>query len=166
MRDIVIFEDGALVIKDGYITDIGFDSEIAEKYTADEVISAENYLVLPGFVDCHTHPVFVHTREDEFAMRLQGYSYMEIAKAGGGILNTIKTTRNASEDLLFDLAKKADRKNDGTRDHYSGSKKWLWPGHRKRIKAIKSYRPSGKRIAYYYCSYISWSTRISGRIQR
>ncbi|HQP84316.1 MAG TPA: imidazolonepropionase [Candidatus Syntrophosphaera thermopropionivorans] len=106
MSDIVIFEDGALAIKDGYIVDIGSDAEIAEKYTADEIISAKNYLVLPGFVDCHTHPVFVHTREDEFALRLQGYSYMQIAKAGGGILNTIKTTRNASEELLFDLAKK------------------------------------------------------------
>ena len=74
MRDIVIFEDGALVIKDVYITDICFDSEIAEKYTADEVISTENYLVRPGFVDCYTHPVCVHTREDDFAMRLQGYS--------------------------------------------------------------------------------------------
>ena len=93
MSDIVIFEDGALAIKDGYIVDIGSDAEIAEKYTADEIISAKNYLVLPGFVDCHTHPVFVHTREDEFALRLQGYSYMQIAKAGGGILNTIKTTR-------------------------------------------------------------------------
>ena len=106
MSDIVIFEDGAIAIKDGYIFDIGSDAEIAEKYTADETISAKNYLVLPGFVDCHTHPVFVHTREDEFALRLQGYSYMQIAKAGGGILNTIKTTRNASEELLFDLAKK------------------------------------------------------------
>lgn len=57
-------------------------------------------------MDCHTHPVFVHTREDEFAMRLQGKSYVEIAKAGGGILSTIQTTRNADEDLLFELAKK------------------------------------------------------------
>ena len=54
----------------------------------------------------HNDGVFVYTREDEFALRLQGYSYMQIAKAGGGILNTIKTTRNASEELLFDLAKK------------------------------------------------------------
>jgi imidazolonepropionase len=106
MRDIAIIEDGAMAIQDGCIKDIATASEIANKYTADEVISAENCLVLPGFVDCHTHPVFVHTREDEFAMRLQGYSYIDIAKAGGGILNTIKTTRNASEDLLFELAKK------------------------------------------------------------
>lgn len=110
MNDPGIVEDGAFVVKDGRILAVGTSAEILAQYTADEVISAEGLLVLPGFVDCHTHPVFVHTREDEFAMRLAGKSYVEISQAGGGIRGTIKTTRDASEDLLFDLAAKRLRK--------------------------------------------------------
>lgn len=99
-----IITDGAFAIKDGRILAIGTTSEIVTAYTAGEVVSAQGMLVLPGFVDCHTHPVFVHTREDEFAMRLAGKSYVDISKAGGGIRGTIKTTRDADEDRLFELA--------------------------------------------------------------
>jgi imidazolonepropionase len=83
---------------------VGKSSEFEAAYTWDECIDAKGKLALPGFVDCHTHPVFVHTRENEFAMRLAGKSYVEIAQAGGGIRSTITTTRHASEDQLFELA--------------------------------------------------------------
>ncbi len=104
MNDPGIIADGALAVKDGRVLDVGTTTEIMASYSAAEVISAAGKLVLPGFVDCHTHPVFVHTREDEFALRLAGKSYVEISQAGGGIRGTIKTTRDASEDLLFELA--------------------------------------------------------------
>ena len=110
MNDPGIIEDGAFAVKDGRILAVGTSVEILAQYTADQVISAEGMLVLPGFVDSHTHPVFVHTREDEFAMRLAGKSYVEISQAGGGIRGTIKTTRDASEELLYDLAAKRLRK--------------------------------------------------------
>lgn len=110
MNDPGCIAGGALAIKDGRILAVGTTDEIMAAHSAPEVVSAADQLVLPGFVDCHTHPVFVHTREDEFAQRLAGKSYVEISQAGGGIRGTIKTTRDASEDLLFELAAKRVRK--------------------------------------------------------
>ena len=106
MEESDIITDAGIAIKGGNIIEINDSKAIGNKYLTSELIDAEGKIATPGFVDCHTHPVFVHTREDEFAMRLQGKSYVEIAKAGGGILSTIQTTRNADEDLLFELAKK------------------------------------------------------------
>ncbi|HNZ88524.1 MAG TPA: imidazolonepropionase [Candidatus Cloacimonas acidaminovorans] len=106
MEESAIITDAGIAIKGGNIIEINDSKAIGNKYLTSEIIDAEGKIATPGFVDCHTHPVFVHTREDEFAMRLQGKSYVEIAKAGGGILSTIQTTRNADEDLLFELAKK------------------------------------------------------------
>ena len=110
MSDPGIIAGGALAVKDGRILAVSTTAEIMAAYSAPEVVSADDKLVLPGFVDCHTHPVFVHTREDEFALRLEGKSYVEISLAGGGIRGTIRTTRDASEDLLFELAAKRIRK--------------------------------------------------------
>jgi imidazolonepropionase len=105
MEDSCLLTDSAIAISGGIITEIGASSDLEKKYSWDTCIDAKGKLVLPGFVDCHTHPIFVHTREDEFAQRLAGKSYVEIALAGGGIRSTIQSTRNADEDLLFELAK-------------------------------------------------------------
>jgi imidazolonepropionase len=69
-----------------------------------ERIDASGSVVMPGFVDAHTHPVFAGTREDEYEMRAAGITYQEIASRGGGILATVKKTRAASEEELFALA--------------------------------------------------------------
>lgn len=106
MTDLGIIENGALAIDKGRIKAVGPTEEIISSHVAAEVISAEGNVVLPGFVDSHTHPVFVHTREDEFAMRLEGRSYVQISQSGGGIRSTIKSTRDADEELLFELARK------------------------------------------------------------
>ena len=98
--------NAGIAVKDGNIIEINDSKTIEEKYRNIQYIDANGQIATPGFVDCHTHPVFVHTREDEFAMRLQGKTYVEISKAGGGILSTIQTTRNADEELLFELARK------------------------------------------------------------
>ena len=106
MEENAIVTNAGIAIKGGNIIEINDTRAIERKYPAPELIDAQGKIATPGFVDCHTHPVFVHTREDEFAMRLQGKSYVEIALAGGGILNTIQTTRDADEDLLLELAEK------------------------------------------------------------
>jgi len=66
----------------------------------DTIINAAGKTVLPGFVDCHTHPVFWRTREDEFIMRVQGKSYEEIAEAGGGIRNSVRRFRDADKEQI------------------------------------------------------------------
>lgn len=70
--------------------------------TADETVDCRKKLVTPGLVDCHTHLVFGGWREHELAMKLQGKTYLEILAAGGGILSTVRETRKASEDALYE----------------------------------------------------------------
>ena len=110
LRDLGLIGDGAIAIKDGRISAVATRAEILAQYSAPEIISAGHNLILPGFVDAHTHPVFLHTREDEFAQRLAGKTYVEISRAGGGIRSTIRTTRSADEELLFELARKRLRR--------------------------------------------------------
>jgi len=102
MRDLAIIRDGAMLIRDGRIVQTGARSEIEPLIQADcEVVGAEGRVVMPGFVDAHTHPVFAGDRADEFEMRAEGKSYQEIAASGGGIRSTVLKTRAASEDELF-----------------------------------------------------------------
>lgn len=77
------------------------ESDVA---SADNVFDCEGRLVTPGFIDCHTHLVFAGSRADEFEQRLKGVPYQEIAKQGGGILSTVRATREASVDQLTELA--------------------------------------------------------------
>lgn len=105
MRGAGSITNGAIAIKDGMIVALGNTEDILRDHTADEVLDASGLIALPGFVDSHTHPVFVHTREAEFAMRLAGKSYVEIAQSGGGIRSTLATTREADEETLYALAK-------------------------------------------------------------
>ncbi|PKD42597.1 imidazolonepropionase [Rhodohalobacter barkolensis] len=83
---------------------VGRESELPEKYQSEKSFDAGGKMVIPGLVDCHTHLCFGGWRADEFEMRIQGRSYLDIAKAGGGILSTVKATREASEDELYEKA--------------------------------------------------------------
>jgi imidazolonepropionase len=98
-----IIEDGTLLVRAGVIEAAGRDLPIGPEY---EIFDAGARVVMPGFVDAHTHPVFGGTRVDEFEMRARGASYEEIAAAGGGIRSTVRKTRAASEDELFAAAQK------------------------------------------------------------
>ncbi|MFH1729508.1 MAG: imidazolonepropionase [Pseudomonadota bacterium] len=98
-----LLENVDILIEDGKIKKI--EKDIKNQENIDK-IDAFEYVAIPGLIDCHTHLVFAGTRENEFAMRLAGKSYEEILEAGGGILSTVNATRKASEDELFDLAKK------------------------------------------------------------
>ena len=103
MRELGIIRDGGLVIKDGKIIAVGKTSDVVKNFKAENVINANGKTVLPGFVDAHTHFVFAGSREDEFQMRVEGSSYLEILGAGGGILKTVKDTRKASVEKLVEI---------------------------------------------------------------
>ncbi|MFZ2754830.1 MAG: imidazolonepropionase, partial [Lysobacteraceae bacterium] len=97
-------EDGALAWKDGVLCFVGPRSALPEATTAalaHEVFEVDGGWVTPGLIDCHTHVVFAGDRAHEFELRLQGASYEEIARAGGGILSTVRAVREASEDALL-----------------------------------------------------------------
>ena len=101
-----LVEDGAILIKDGLIEWVGPTASYCASMHESEEISMQGRLVTPGLIDCHTHSVYAGSRAGEFEMRLNGASYEQIAKVGGGIFSTVKATRSASEDELFDVAVK------------------------------------------------------------
>lgn len=103
MRELGIIRNGSLAIKDGVVVAVGKTPEVAKVYRAETILSANGKTVLPGFVDPHTHLVFAGSREEEFQMRVEGASYIEILSAGGGILKTVKETRKAGVEKLVDL---------------------------------------------------------------
>lgn len=100
MTEIGIVRDGAIAIADGRIVGVGKTTDVKTNFKAENVISADGKTVLPGFVDPHTHLIFVGSREDEFQMRVEGAYYLEILSAGGGILKTVRETRRASVEKL------------------------------------------------------------------
>ncbi len=103
MRDIGLVEDGAVAIKDGRIVFVGRSDDI-DIADAERTIDAYGKTVLPGFIDSHTHLVFAGAREQEFARRIAGATYAEIAASGGGINTTVKATRAASKIELTEYA--------------------------------------------------------------
>jgi len=107
LDELGIIENGAIVIEDGVITAVGPTREL-EAALPDEVErwDARGMVVLPGFVDAHTHLVFAGDRADEFEERTRGLSYEEIARRGGGIRATVRRTRAASEEELLALARR------------------------------------------------------------
>ena len=97
LRELSIIEDGAMLVSEGRIDRIGSRAEIESTVDAGlEVIDAGGRIVLPGFVDAHTHPVFAGNRADEFEERAAGATYQEITARGGGIQSTVNRTRAAS----------------------------------------------------------------------
>ena len=99
-----IIEDAAIVTRDGYIEWLGPRQQLPTGEYG-QTHGLEGAWVTPGLIDCHTHTVFGGNRSGEFEQRLQGVSYAEIAAAGGGIASTVRATRAASEDELFDSAR-------------------------------------------------------------
>jgi len=106
MSDLAIVRDGGMLIVDGRIDAIGTSDQIEKKANASEAIDMGGRVVLPGFVDAHTHLVFAGDRLDDFERRARGQTYEQIANAGGGIWSTVQKTRAASSEELFVRAKK------------------------------------------------------------
>jgi imidazolonepropionase len=107
LRELSIIADGAMLVHGSRIEKVGARGEIEDLITSDcEVVDAGRRIVLPGFVDAHAHPVFAGTRSDEFEERAAGATYQEIAARGGGIKSTVRATRAATEEELFDSGKR------------------------------------------------------------
>lgn len=105
-----IIENGAVLIEDGVIAAVGHSDEMRRIYAEDKQIDAKGRVVMPGFVDPHTHLVWAGDRAAEFEMRLQGKTYLEIMDAGGGIVSTVNKTRAASmEQLLSETRPRLER---------------------------------------------------------
>ncbi len=95
-----VIEDAAIAVRDGLIAYAGPESELPAALGKTETIDCEGRWITPGLIDCHTHLVHAGTRANEFEMRLQGATYEEIARAGGGIVSSVRALRAASEDDL------------------------------------------------------------------
>jgi len=107
MSELAIVADGGLLIRDSLIQYVGASKSVESQ--ADEncsVVDVGGRVILPGFIDAHTHPVFAGTRVDEFEERSRGATYQQIAARGGGIQSTVNKTRAASIDELFETGRR------------------------------------------------------------
>jgi imidazolonepropionase len=105
MHALNIIENGALVIKDGIIVDVGLTSEIASRHNESDyqVIDATGRCVLPELIYADKHPVFSGDRVHEFYMKLEGATYIDIQRVGGGIIYTMNSLANFTEKELCNL---------------------------------------------------------------
>lgn len=110
MAQLEIIENGSVYIEDGKVVAIGPDEELSENYGdligTNSHIDATGKVVTPGLIDPHTHLVHAGTRENEYAMRLKGKTYMEIMQSGGGIHATTRATQAAGHEQLFEESRK------------------------------------------------------------
>jgi len=108
MNDLGVISNGAIAMNDGIITHVGTTEDVLAQINQDDyaVIDATEKAVLPGFVDSHTHFIFGGYRADEYDWRLRGLSYVEIMNRGGGIINSVKGTDEATLDELVELGLK------------------------------------------------------------
>lgn len=107
MKEATIIEDGSLALKDGLIMALGSGQPDASLIGPETVVrSYEGKIATPGIIDCHTHLVYGGSREHEFAQKLAGVPYLDILAQGGGILSTVRATRAASFDNLYQKSKR------------------------------------------------------------
>ena len=110
MQDVGLVENGAVAVKDGIIAAVGNSDKLLSDFEAKYLIDAGQKVACPGFVECHTHIVYAGDRINEFELRIRGASYVEIMEAGGGIVSTMKHTRNADlAELVEQSGKRLDR---------------------------------------------------------
>ena len=98
---LVVIENGAVLIRDEKIIEVGKSEELRVSYPDEPTLDARNCVLMPGFVDPHTHLIWAGDRADEFEMKMSGVPYLDILAAGGGILSTVKATRTASMETLI-----------------------------------------------------------------
>jgi imidazolonepropionase len=105
--ELTMISNGAVLISDQKIQQVGTAKELGASLrgTSVKTISAENRVVMPGFVDSHAHPIFALPREQDYELRIRGKTYREIAEQGGGILSSVRAVRNSSPQHLLEVSK-------------------------------------------------------------
>jgi imidazolonepropionase len=96
-----IIENGAVLVRDEKILEVGTTNDLKERYPNEPMLDASNCVLMPGFVDPHTHLIWAGDRANEFEMKMSGMAYLDILAAGGGIISTVKQTRTASMETLM-----------------------------------------------------------------
>ena len=104
LSDLNLIFDHSILVENGIIKDL-IPNSITSKTSADKTVDLKDLIVLPGLVECHTHAAYAGSRANEFSMRLNGATYEEIAKSGGGIISTVKAVRNSSFEELVRILK-------------------------------------------------------------
>ena len=150
---------GAVAAKDGRIAFVGAERELPTLWEAGETVRLDGRWITPGLIDCHTHLVYAGDRAHEFELRLAGASYEEIARAGGGIVSTVKATRAASEDELVAQACRGSMP-DRRRRHHDRDQVGLRarPATPRRKHAARRARDSAASATS------TWSRRFSARM--
>ena len=110
MQNVGLVENGAVAVSNGKIAAVGKSDEILREFEGETTIDASGKVVSPGFVECHTHIVFAGNRLNEFELKIKGADYLEILRSGGGIISTVRKTREASiEDLIEQSRQRLDK---------------------------------------------------------
>lgn len=110
LGDLGLIRDGAVVFRGSKILEVGSSEELLKKYPDEEKWNADGRVVMPGFVDPHTHVIWAGDRSGEFESRLAGATYLEILEGGGGIISTVRATREASREELKDQTRERIRR--------------------------------------------------------
>ena len=111
-EDLPILADQVIVVESGLVKELGSFQELSKKYpnAEQELIDSKDLVAVPGFIDCHTHICWGGSRVNDYAMRVAGRTYLEIAAAGGGIMDTVTATRQASvEELVEGITQRANQ---------------------------------------------------------
>jgi imidazolonepropionase len=110
MQDVGLIENGAVAVAGGKILAVGKSGEILREFEGEKIIDAGGKTLAPGFVECHTHIVFAGNRLNEFELKIKGADYLEILQNGGGILSTVRQTREAGlQDLIEQSRRRLDK---------------------------------------------------------
>ena len=124
-----IIEDGAVLLEGEQIAAVGTTAELRAAYPQAPALDAGGKVVMPGFVDPHTHAIWAGDRAAEFELRLQGKTYLEILAAGGGILSTVRAVRTSSLERLMAETAAAAVEHVQLRHNHSGGEDRLRAAH-------------------------------------
>ena len=161
-------ERGALLVDGETLAWVGAEADLPTDLAVDAEHDLGGALVTPGLVDCHTHLVYGGQRAQEFELRLQGASYEDIARAGGGIRSTVAATRAASDESLFDSARLRALALMAEGVTTLEIKSWLRLGSRSRSESENAARcaPRRRRVAGRGENHLSWRACAGARICR